>query len=124
MSKETATKDELTVEKKIAAELRKIRPLFKNLDKDKKRFIEKMIYQMAFLQVTLDRLVFEINNGDILENFEQGSQRFKRSNPALKDYNTTIKSYSLLSKQLCDILPDGEQERAGQALMGFVTKPK
>ena len=124
MNKNSETKTELSIEQKINAEQRKIKPLFKNLDKEKKRFIEKMIYQLAFLQVTLDRLVFEINNGEILEDFRQGSQHFKRGNTALKDYNATVKSWVLLSKQLCDMLPDGEQDRAGQALMNFVAKPK
>jgi hypothetical protein len=123
-SKETAIKTSLTIEQRINDEQKKIKPLFKYLDRDKKRFIEKMIYQLAFMQVTLARLVEEINKGEILEDFTQGSQQFKRGNTALKDYNATIKGYISLTKTLCDMLPDSEQENAGQALMGFVAKPK
>ena len=43
-------------------------------------------------------------------------------NPALKSYNTTIKSYTALFKQLLDLLPNTEAEKAGQALMMFATK--
>ncbi|OGO90333.1 MAG: hypothetical protein A2Y17_12250 [Clostridiales bacterium GWF2_38_85] len=124
MPKEKQTKEPLSIDKRIAAEVRKIKPLFKNLGKDKARFIDKIIYQLATVQVTLDRLAEAINNGDILENFEQGSQKFKRENPALKSYNTTIKSYATLSKQLIDLLPNDDLEKAGQALMSFATKPQ
>ena len=124
MSINNQTKNDIQIEKRIKDEERRIKPLFKNLTIEKKRFIDKMIYQLAFLQVTLDRLVYEVNNSEIMEDFKQGSQVFKRGNTALKDYNATIKSWVMLSKQLCETLPDNEQEQAGQALMGFVAKPK
>lgn len=33
-----------------------------------------------------------------MENFEQGSQKFKRESPAVKSYNATVKSFTMLSK--------------------------
>ncbi len=124
MAKNKTTKAPLSVEKKISAAERKIKAFFKNLEPDKKKFIEPPIHQLAVIQVTLDRLSDEINNNDILENFEQGSQKFRRENPALKSYNTTIKSYTTLYKQLIDLLPNNDAEKAGRALMTFAAKPK
>lgn len=124
MAQENQTNKELSIDQRINAEVRKIKPLFKNLDKDKKRFIDKQIYQLAFLQVTLDRLTEAVNTTAILEDFKQGSQEFKRDNTALRQYNATIKGYISLSKQLCELLPNTEIQKAGQALMSFVAAPK
>lgn len=117
------TKKDMPIDKQISSAERKIKALFKNLDGDKRKFLEPSIHQLAVLQVTLERLAEEINSGDILENFEQGKQSFKRENPALKSYNATIKSYTTLNKQLVDMLPNTDAEKAGEALMGFVTRP-
>jgi hypothetical protein len=116
-------KKDIEISSKINTEMRKIKPLFKNLSKERKRLVDRQLEQLAFLQVTLDRLVYEINNSDILENFSQGTQKFKRENPALRSYNATIKSYTALSKQLCELLPNDEKQKAGETLMQFITSP-
>lgn len=124
MKEEKEIKEETKAEKKIKTEERKIKGFFKNLDNEKLKFLESAIHQLAVLQVTLERLAEEINKGDVLENFEQGSQKFKRENPALKSYNTTIKSYTLLHKQLVDMLPDTDAKKAGEALLNFAARPQ
>lgn len=114
----------LTVDDQIIKEEKNLRPLIKNLDKEKKQIGAKVIAQLAFVQITLNRLVEAVNAGEIMENFVQGKQTFKRGNTALKDYNSTVKSYISLSKQLCELLPNGEKERAGEELMRFITGAK
>ncbi len=112
----------MPIDKRISKAERKIKSFFKNIDEDKKRFIADPIHQLAVTQIILERLSDELEKGDIIEIFEQGKQRLRRENPALKSYNTTIKSYTALFKQLLDILPNTEAEKAGQALMMFATK--
>ena len=68
-------------------------------------------------------LVEEINAGDLIEDFKQGAQQLRRETPALKSYNTTIKSFTSLSKSLLDLLPEKTQKQAGEELMNFATKP-
>ena len=121
MSKRKVNYDNLTVDEQITEEVKNIKPLIKNLDKEKKQIAEKVIAQLAFVQITLNRLVKAVNAGEIMENFVQGSQIFKRGNTALKDYNSTVKSYISLSKQLCELLPNSEKERTGEELMRFIT---
>ena len=48
----------------------------------------------------------------------------RRENPALKSYNSTIKSYSALLKQLLEQLPQSERKAAGEEIMSFVTTGK
>ena len=123
MAKATESSEELTIGKQIEAEQRRIKPLFKGIAKERRRLVEKQIAQLAFLQVTLDRLVEAVNDSDILEDFCQGAQQFKRENQALRSYNATIKSYLAVSKQLCELLPSEDKQRAGEALLQFVATP-
>ena len=67
--------------------------------------------------------VREINNGDLIEDFVQGAQKLRRESPALRAYNTTIKSFSALTNQLVALLPEKEKKSAGDELMSFITKP-
>lgn len=119
----TKVKTEKSVEERITTADKKITKFFKALPEDKQKFLAPTIHQLAVMQVTLERLADEINNSDILDLFEQGSQQFMRENPALKSYNSTVKSYTALFKQLVDMLPDSDASKAGEALLNFVAKP-
>lgn len=115
--------EELTIEEKIEEKKKKTRKLFRDLSREKMQFAEGLIYQFAVASVTLERLVDEINGGEIIENFKQGSQELRRENPALKSYNTTIKSFTALSKSLLDLLSEKSQKQAGEELMSFASRP-
>lgn len=104
-------------------EKRKITKLFRDLPAEKKQFADGLIYQFAVATVTLERLANEINGGELIEDFKQGTQELRRENPALKSYNTTIKSFTALSKSLLDLLPEKTQKQAGEELMNFAAKP-
>ena len=123
MATEKKTYEELPISEKIEAKKRKIKKLFRDLPPEKKRFAEGLINQFAVTSVTLERLADEINNGDLIEDFVQGAQRLRRESPALKAYNTTIKSYSALTNQLVGLLPEKSKKAAGDELMSFITQP-
>lgn len=109
---------------KIEVKRKKIAKLFRDLPPEKKQFAEGLVYQFAVTTVTLERLVEEINDGDLIEDFKQGTQELRRENPALKSYNTTIKSFTSLSKALLDLLPEKTQRQAGEELMNFAASPR
>lgn len=118
------TYNDMSNDEKITAKVRKIKKLFKELPADKKQFADGLMYQFAVTSVTLERLADEINNGDLIEDFVQGSQSMRRESPALRSYNSTIKSYTTLSKALLDLLPEEKKKATGDELMSFITKPK
>ena len=123
MAKSKISYDDLDITSKIETKRKKIAKLFRELPAEKKQFADGLIYQFAVSTVTLERLVDEINNGELIEDFKQGSQSMRRENPALKSYNATIKSFATLSKALLDLLPEKTQKQAGEELMNFATKP-
>lgn len=123
MAKPKISYESLPIPQKIEAKKKKINRLFRELPPEKKQFADGLIYQFAVTTVTLERLVDEINGGALIEDFKQGAQELRRENPALKSYNTTIKSFTALSKSLLDLLPEKTQKQAGEELMNFATKP-
>ena len=107
---------------KIDTKLRDIKKLFVGLSEERLEFANVLMYQFAVTSVTLERLVDEINNNDVIENFEQGKQKLRRENPAIRSYNATVKSFTELSKSLIELLPITIQKAAGEDLMNFVTE--
>lgn len=115
--------EELSISEKIEFKKKKIKKLFRDLPAEKRQFSDGLINQFAVTSVTLERLADEINNGDLIEDFVQGTQKLRRESPALRAYNTTIKSFSALTNQLVALLPEKEKKSAGDELMSFITKP-
>ena len=123
MAKTAKKYENMTTEEKIARVVRSIKVLFREIPDKKRKFVDSLIYQYAVTTVTLERLVAELNNDAILEDFKQGSQQFRRESAALRGYNTTIKSFTSLVNQLIAQLPEDEKKNAGDELMNFVMKP-
>lgn len=69
-----------------------------------------MITEITFMSKTLSELKKAIEKTGAVDLFKQGKQEFVRENPALKAYNTTIQRYSLLYKQLTDMIPKQSRE--------------
>ena len=117
--------NEIEKEKQIKKEIRKLLRLFKHLPADKKKAAEGLIQEAAFMKVTLEETRYIIDHEGVIENFEQGAQRFKREHPATKVYNTMINRYSNVCKQLFDMIPDPDAgKQAEDELMAFVKKAR
>lgn len=123
MAKPKISYESLSIAEKVEVKKRKIAKLFRELPAEKKQFADGLIEQFAVSAVTLERLAEEINNSELIEDFVQGTQKLRRENPALKSYNATIKSFTVLSKSLLDLLPEMTQKQAGEELMNFATEP-
>lgn len=83
--------------------------IFKNVDESKKKFVDSMISQLAYIEISLEELQNQTINEGYIELFEQGNQSFLREHPAAKSYNSYIKSYITIIKTLTDIVPAAKQ---------------
>jgi hypothetical protein len=117
--------DKIEKEKLIKKELTKLNSIFKNLPKDKQRLSEGLKNQACFVLATLAELQEMINNDGAVDLFEQGKQKMFREHPASKTYNSMVRNYLAICKQLLDLLPsnDGSQKAADE-LMGFLRSRK
>lgn len=107
--------------KKIKKEINKIKRVFKGIPKNKKEIVEKLIENAAFMSITLDELKEDIKKYGVKETYVNGKDQygFKESIES-KTYNTMIKNYSNVIKQLIDFLPKEEQKNAGEDLLNFI----
>ena len=102
--------------------MRKLNKFFKNIPKDKQEMIQGLKEQAAFMYATLMELQEIINDEGPVELFEQGKQRLLREHPASKTYNTMIKNYSSVIKQLIDMLPKEDAKSTEDEFVKFIQK--
>lgn len=89
----------------MATEYKNLTELLELIPAEKKAIAKSLIAELNFMKTTLVKLRKDIKERGPVEHFEQGKQKFLRESPALKAYNTTLRQYSLLYKQLTDLLP-------------------
>ena len=73
--------------------------------------------------VSLEDMEAKINQDGLVVEMPQGSYKIERAHPLLQPYNAMVKNYNATIKQLSDLEPNSEADKAGQALMMFATKP-
>ena len=119
---EKAKDTETTAQKASRAELSCLRKIAKQIPDSKKSVANSLIKELSFMAGTLEELKENITEHGAVDYFKNGKQEMWRESPALKSYNTTIQRYSLLYKQLCDLLPKDEVVKAKQdgGLMDFL----
>lgn len=93
--------------KKIKKETQKLKKLFKDLPDNKKKIAEKLIENASFMSVTLDELKENIKLYGVKETYVNGKDQFGfKESIESKTYNTTVKNYMNIIKQLNDMLPE------------------
>lgn len=108
--------------KDISKEMKELKKILNVIPADRKPIADNLYNELLFIQRTLNNLKREIEENGTTTLFKQGAQEFIRENPALKGYNTTIKNYSSLYKQLIDLLPPVEATKEDDPLLDFINK--
>jgi hypothetical protein len=111
---------EIDKDKELLKIKRQFNKILKQVPEDKKPIATSLVKELAFMALTLDDLKLQVQEGGTVEMFKQGSQEFLRESPALKAYNTTVQRYSLLYKQLTELLPKAAQDTQEDALYEFI----
>lgn len=104
----------------VSTDMRKVKRLLKDIPKDRKPIAEGIYNELVFMQNTLNLLKEQVEAEGPVSMFKQGAQEFLREHPALKAYNTTIQRFSLLYKQLMDLLPAAPTGDNTDPLMDFI----
>lgn len=103
--------------KSIKAEYR---ALLEKIPEDKKTIGLKLIEELSFMERTLASLKREIEENGEIEHFQQGKQDFMRESPALKSYNTTVQRYSVMYRQLTDLIGKSAEAEKSNAVYDFL----
>ena len=91
----------------IKKEENKLKKLFKDLEENKKKLAKSLIENAAFMSITLEDLKKDIVKYGVKETYVNGRDQygFKESIES-KTYNTMIKNYMNIIKQLNDMMPE------------------
>lgn len=101
-------------------EMKKLKTILKQIPKDRQPVAQSLYSELVFMQKTLETLKEQVDREGPTAMFEQGAQKFLREHPALKGYNTTVQRYSLLYKQLTDLLPPATGTPQNDPLLDFI----
>lgn len=111
--------EQLDKEKLIKREESKLKRIFKDLSKNTLDTVRPLIKNAAFMAVTLEILQEEINKNGVTCTYQNGENQFgTKKTPEAELYNTMVKNYAAIVKQLCEFLPEGEKE--GDELLQFL----
>lgn len=96
------------------------REILEKIPADKQTIGKKLVTELAFIEETLKQLKAEIKEKGAVEEFKQGTQNFLRESPALKGYNTTVQRYSVMYRQLTDLMGKSQEAEKANAVYDFL----
>ena len=108
--------------KRKSKELQKLKKIFKDIEPGKQKTVEKLISNAAFMAESLDELQDVIREKGFVEEYHNGAnQSGIKKCSEVEIYNTMIKNYSSIIKQLVDLLPN-ESKNSGDELLDFINR--
>ena len=100
-------------------ELKRLEKIFKDIRPDKKETVRKLIENAAFMEVQLSSLQKEIIKKGPVSEYQNGENQWgTKKSPEVEIYNTMIKNYTAVVKQLMELLPEGDGN--GDELLDFI----
>lgn len=91
-----------------------------DIDKDRKLLAKQLIEELIFVKKTLTECKKIVSEQGAVEVFTQGAYSYNRETPAVKIYNSSIKNYCILMKQLVDLLPKQERKQFSEETMKLI----
>lgn len=118
MEKHTQTKAPLTKDQRIKKEITRLRRVLRELDKNKLAVVESLIYNAAFMAVSLAELQEIINAEGYTDEYQNGkNQSGTKQSEAVKIHLSMTKNHAAVIKQLADLAPPVKRKNSAlQAL--------
>ena len=105
--------------KKKISDISELKKVFVELNNNKSKLALSLLDKAEFLEKTLEELKYQVDKEGVITSMCQGDYEIDRENPALRAYNTTIKNYTSVIKQLNDMLPVEEPNPKDDGFDGF-----
>lgn len=115
---------QLEKEKQIKQEINRIKKTYSNLTKEKLKVIDGLIHEAAFIKLSLEELREDLMKNGFTELFEQGEQSFHRERPQCKIYTSFIQKYSVVMKQLIELMEVESKGQESDNLINFLKQNK
>jgi hypothetical protein len=117
-----AKKKELTTDERIKKEVRRLKRIYKNIDKDNKAIIDGLIQRAAYMRIVLEDWELDIMVNGVTEMFTQSEKTdpYERERPVARLYNTMNKNYQSIIKQLGDLVPKPDSKKDDDGFDDFL----
>lgn len=97
-------------DKRIQAEILKLRELFKEIAPNTFETVLSLVKNAAFMTITLEDLQEAINMDGTISEYKNGENQFgTKKSPEVEIYNTMIKNHMGIMRQLTDLMPPPEK---------------
>lgn len=104
-------KEKLSKEERICAETARLKRVFKNLDKNKRKTVESLVKNAAFMAVSLEELQEIINTEGYTVEYKNGAnQSGTKQSDAVKTHIAMTKNHAAIIRQLCELAPPEEKK--------------
>ncbi len=97
---------ELPEDARISDEYKRLRELYADITGNRLKLVLKLVSQAAFMSVTLANLADYISKNGCTEEYQNGENQWgKKKSSEVDVYNTMVKNYASVIKQLTELLP-------------------
>lgn len=123
MVRTIAIKKELTKQERVSHEDKRLRLIYKDLDKAINSMMDGLISRAAYMRVTLEDYEKDLDTKGYVEMFSQSEKTdpYERERPVARLYNTMNKNFQTITKQLTDLLTKQEAKVADDGFDNFIT---
>ena len=121
MPEQTSNFTDKEKQQMIAKEIKRLSKTCQDMSEDKTATADGLIKEAAFMSVTLLDLKTSINKQGCVSVYQNGANQWgTKKSPEVDVYNTMIKNYITIIKQLADLLPadTGETSRELMEFLG------
>lgn len=102
---------DLAKDKRIKTERQRLDRIFADIDEKRRGTVQSLMNNAAFMAVTLEDLQAQINENGVVSEYQNGENQWgTKKSPEVEIYNTMIKNYTAIIKQLTDLLPEGDEK--------------
>ena len=105
ITKNTKKNKEIDKNKLIKKERNRLKKIYEKIPEKRYKTALKLIDNVAFMSVTLEFLMQEINNSDLIVKTKNASQEFYKESPAVGSYNKMYTNFLKGIQQLNSLLP-------------------
>lgn len=111
---------------KIKKEMTRLNRILKQIDKNKKGAIEKLLCDAAFLAIILEEVRLIIARDGVVETYQNGANQmgYKKSS-SVDVYDRMVNTYTKVVREICNTIPESKTEELSKEIMEFLKeRPK
>ena len=113
---------EPTKEERIKREIKRLDEIFRDLDQATRASLDALIRRAAYMRVTLEDYEKDLDEKGYVEMFTQSERTppYERERPVARLYNSMMRNFQSIMKQLSDSVPDSVPEDVAKEIAEFI----